>query len=1504
MEDEEKRKADSHSGGYVEDAEENTLDLSHMLPDVKDFNDSVVEILNTTNSTEKKSWISLSDNDFETISTQSLTNLQVLTNIVSLDLSNNHLTHISPDFFHKLSTNLLFLNLSHNDFPTIPEGISALRTLRSLDLSFNLIEALPPWISTLSTHIEELRIIGNPLRSLPHSDSLLLRTGPQCFPLTTHAILQHAANLTSPGEWSSGYLVSIGNDQSLKTALLRLITTNKSIEEPTTLSPFLATRVPVGSTLSPLQDLTIYDMRAEIVDHVHPLPRLFSSSGTCAVLAVCSCSGAKKELTAAAVASLANKVLRPLAAAASTGSSGHYPRVVLVLEALPQGVNGGWVEENVVPLLCVRPHAVFVWRGGKSAGKESGEALRGLVKDALLNGIEWRHGVLGCVGALSNFVRRMRVEKGFVSGAEVCRWAKQCYIDDDYVPIAISTLWRSGELFVFAGDGNYNAEENAVVDYANAEVFLSPGLLADVVLTLRNAIARKRMDAIMRKSDLLTFWRRCDIPVSPSLLEAWERLGIIFCGRERDLKSGTKNRPGTAPDDVWTLLPWAENSVAINVRWPAHVPKSVQHFQRVFKINADRESGEHSVDRTLQRVFNRAALLAAELVPGVLPRWQQIQQGGQQQHVSGGGSGMGQPQRTNNGSGSSDGSGAGMSATFSAITDSAVFCWPDGVTALISLEKIPGDAAADVVLSLRCLEGVTPGAVAPRLRALSTAIALSVAGAPRASLRRVVLVCPHCLSVRNEFFSRTEFPAEVVCSAADLEAGSSKGSTTGTGEKASTILKCNTFSAVPSIKLSEIAPDIAAMSPPERAQFLSDLAAAPSSVPHLTTTFDAAAAAISAPSSTSSTGGSEEFYLGLLRAYPVTLDGQIPVQLPRNHRRGGLAKVTCATSAGPGLFAVGTESGHVVVWSEAKSSFVGCWRASCLRGAVTALAYWGGCLWVATDELRDTGLVRVWSATHQRCLSTVYAPAFFADAPPLRPPTSLTVVADAYVCGALPPIDARGDRGILALWDARTFGLAYAIEVGYGGPQCVHYSASRHALYVGTRGGVVVEYDATAGFSETSSIRACAPNPVLAVCEAGGRLWCACAPTGLVRAYDLSERQFLTLGYAESAAEARIAPDLDHRATTLLPRLLCGRFLCGGNAVGRVCLWDTVALRPHLLHRPLSLHNLATPVVALLPGAVSDTVWVADATSTLSVLAGPVPLALGEQSGAIVPDILAAPHHWGFALSDGPFLSSMEKAVFDVRARLTTFETETVAGILRDKPRSEGAGAGAGKKRNELPAFLRPVARAASAEENEEKREEDLPACVAFKKYLRFLMIEYIADQLCIRKICAAGRGENLTGLLFAGIGQQPYEIASQAENKYFISRFNDVIDAADVLTAIVAYTYGEFFARLTEDSAYLLAQSILEVVASADKVRGAPQSTLAEFTLAALFSSKLEREPVTLATVNHRVSWSDIDVLQRSGIRLDNGDKYAFPDVQLPENFPFRRSTDFQAKALGMVKI
>lgn len=1439
-----------------------TLDLSHVLPNEKDLNDSLIDILNSTNNTDKKSWMSLSDNSFETINTPNLTKLELLNNIMSLDLSNNNLSQINPLFFQKISPGLLFLNLSHNNFTTIPDGIPSLTSLKTLDISFNLIESVPPWLSTLSTHIEDIRIIGNPLRSLPHTDSLLLRTGPQCFPLTTHSIIQYATSLTTPTEWTSGCIVSIGNDQPLKTALLRIITSNKAIEEPTPLSPLLATRVTVGNSLTPLQDLTIYDMRGEITDSVHPLPRLFSSSKTCVILAVCSCSEAKKEFTGKAVAGIANKVLRPL-----LGPEGQNARVVLVLEAIPQGFDNEWVESNVIPLLCVRPYSYFVWNNSKSVRKECSDSLRLLVKNAIMNDMEWRSGVLGCTNALSLFVKRMRMEKSFIKGKELCNWARKCYINDDYIPTAISTLWHSGELFLFSNDNNYSPLKNTFANFDDVDVFLSPSLLADVVLTLHNALTRKRMDAIMYKSELLTFWRRCDIPASPSLLQAWQRIGIIFCGRERE--------PGA---DVWTLLPWADNSLAVNVRWPAHVPKSVQHFQRVFKISTD--EGEQAVDRVLRQVFNRAALLAAELVPALLPKWQQ-QHRRQNKHTTS----SGEP---------------AVSATFSTITDSVVLCWTDGVSALVSLEKVPGDNAAEVVVSLRCPENVKPSEAAPRLNAISTAvllgIALSVGDKNRVRLRRVAFVCPHCLSVHNEFFSRTEFLADIVCSAADAEANSSKGSISGNSEKVSTILKCNTFSAVPPIKLSEIAPDIVAMTRDERAQFLADFAVKSDMVPRLTTQFDGSIASIFAEhKARGNEDDREEFYLGLLRAYPVTSDGHIPVQVPNTHKHR-ISKVTCATPVGPGKFAVGTERGNVIVWSEAKSSYVTSWRACCQSGSVLALAYWGSCIWVATDELQETGLVRVWSLTHECCLCTLYAPAFFANPPPLKAPFSLTVVGDSYVCGAFQASDPKCISGMLTFWDVRTFGLSYAFEVGLGGPSYVHYSAALNTLFVGTRGGCVIGYDVANGFREIMSIRACVPNPVLAIFVTGDHIWCSCGPTGFVRAYDIKEKRFLTLGFSESASEARIAPDLDHRATVFLPQLLCGRFLCGGNSLGRICLWDTVAMRPHRLHRPLSLHNLSTPVVALLPGAISDTVWVADAVSNLSVLAGPVPLSLKTSVEEPPESILSVPHHWAFDVSLQPEMGDTEKMILEIRLRLGMYEMENVGVFIKEKKSASA------DQKSQLPAFLLPPSRAKSRIDEEEK-EEDLPACVAFKKFIRFLVIEYFSDQLCLRKIFTAGRGENALCMLFAGIGQ-PYKASKQVESMAFISRFSDVVDAAEVLAAIITYTYGEFFSKLTEDAAYLLAQTVLEIVSSEDGVENISQGTLAEHTIATLFFSKQEREPVSLPTTNHRITWKDIDVLQKSGIRLDNGDKYVFPDVELPENFPFRRSTESQAIALKMVKI
>ena len=1494
----------------TEETEVNTLDLSHTFPGEKDFGEPLIDILNTTNSSEQPAWVSLSDNEFETVVTPSLEKLEDLANIVSLDLSNNKITLLSPGLFHKLGYSLLFLNLSHNALSEVPDGITALSALKELDLSYNAIDAVPPSLAALEPHIEEIKLAGNPLRALPCSDALLLRTEMQCFPLSTYDVLQYAAGLTAPGEWGVGSLVVLGNDSGAQTALVRSVAELDSagIEGPTALSPVFAARVATGEgpllSVAHLHTLNVFNMLGEVVDGAAPLARVLSSVPGCVALAVCNCASvaAKKEAqVATAVATLANKVLRPL---------GAVPRVVLAFTGLPGVAGSGavdWVNTAVMPLLCTKPHAIVVLENKDSIAILQGALAAAFTEERVdekeEEGISaWRQGVPGSVCAFSLYVRRRRITSRVTTGKELREWARRCYIEDSDFPRAVDVLWRSGEIFIFSDtNGNALAGKSGSADIDNSVVFLSPGLLVDVVLTLRNALVRKRMDAALRVSDLLTFWRRCEVPVSPGLLHAWERLGIVRCGRKRSKigkaeKDGEEERKDDKIADAWALLPWADNSTAVNARWPAYVPKSVQHFQRIFRVTAPSE-------QALPEAFCRAVLLAAELVSS-------------QRAAMG----------SNSNSGTPGHEGTGVSATFSSITDTAVIWWQDGVRALVTLEKVPGDPSADITLTLRCPESAVgrPKIVALRLRALTTAVVLGVAlqsvtttngsgdcdgndGWSGVVLKKVTFVCPHCLAAKNEFFSRTEFSLEAVCSAAALDSDEESGNGGGSEPnraKSSTILKCNAFSAVPAVKARDVAPDIVAMSASERDAVLSDLTSLASGggsgcatiLSRLTAQFDTAVVSSKTGSDCDDNDeeedDEEEFYLGLLRAYPVTLDGQLP-------QRHGMAKVTCATSAGPGEFVAGTADGDVVLWSEAKSAFVGSWRVCCKRGAVTGLAYWGGCLWVATDELHSTGLVRVWSLTHRRCLCTVYAPAFFAGAPPLRSPSLLTVVADAYVCAALPPLDPHGERGMLVAWDVRTFGLSYAVEVGLGGPSCAHYSAEQRMLYVGTRSGCVVGYSTEDAFREVLTLRACAPHPVLAVSEAGGRLWCACGPTGLVRAYGLAEQRFLSTGFSESAAEARIATDLDHRATVLLPRLLCGRFLCGGNAVGRVCLWDTVAMRPHRLHRPLSLHNLAMPVVALLPGAVSDTVWVADASSSLSVLAGPVPLDLTPPPNADAAAILAAPHHWAYALACTGSVGTSEKGAFEIRARLGVFEADNVHDVLSEKPKALSQKPGSGMILP--PSLQRGARRAANGGDSED--EGELPACKVFKNFLRFLMVEYLSDQLCVRKICAAGKGDNMLGMLFAGI-DQPYRIPDQLAEMPYISRFGDVVDAAGVLTALVAYTYGEFLSKLTEEAAHRLAQSVLEIVARADTADDLPSSTLAEFTLAALFLTKPAREPVTLATVNHRVSWTDTDILQRSGIRVDNGDKFVFPDVQLPENFPFRRGTEFQARALNMVKV
>ena len=83
-----------------------------------------------------------------------------LTNMKSLNLSDNHLTEI-PDEISKL-TNLEVLILNNNQLKDLPESLGNLKKIKRLYLDLNLFEKLPDCIFTL-TNLEKIYFRGNPV---------------------------------------------------------------------------------------------------------------------------------------------------------------------------------------------------------------------------------------------------------------------------------------------------------------------------------------------------------------------------------------------------------------------------------------------------------------------------------------------------------------------------------------------------------------------------------------------------------------------------------------------------------------------------------------------------------------------------------------------------------------------------------------------------------------------------------------------------------------------------------------------------------------------------------------------------------------------------------------------------------------------------------------------------------------------------------------------------------------------------------------------------------------------------------------------------------------------------------------------------------------------------------------------------------------------------------------------------------------------------------------------
>ena len=92
--------------------------------------------------------------------------LSQLTQLQSLDLGNNQLTAL-PEWLGQL-TQLQKLNLSHNQLTALPEWLGQLTQLQKLNLSHNQLTALPEWLGQL-TQLQDLNLVENQLTALLES---------------------------------------------------------------------------------------------------------------------------------------------------------------------------------------------------------------------------------------------------------------------------------------------------------------------------------------------------------------------------------------------------------------------------------------------------------------------------------------------------------------------------------------------------------------------------------------------------------------------------------------------------------------------------------------------------------------------------------------------------------------------------------------------------------------------------------------------------------------------------------------------------------------------------------------------------------------------------------------------------------------------------------------------------------------------------------------------------------------------------------------------------------------------------------------------------------------------------------------------------------------------------------------------------------------------------------------------------------------------------------------
>ena len=103
--------------------------------------------------------LDLSENQIQEIPVD----IEVMCQLVRLSMERNHITRL-PVEIYKLD-HLEILELKENGLSVIPAGISNLTSLKILNLAHNQLTTLPKEITTMTLHLEELHLQGNPMSS-------------------------------------------------------------------------------------------------------------------------------------------------------------------------------------------------------------------------------------------------------------------------------------------------------------------------------------------------------------------------------------------------------------------------------------------------------------------------------------------------------------------------------------------------------------------------------------------------------------------------------------------------------------------------------------------------------------------------------------------------------------------------------------------------------------------------------------------------------------------------------------------------------------------------------------------------------------------------------------------------------------------------------------------------------------------------------------------------------------------------------------------------------------------------------------------------------------------------------------------------------------------------------------------------------------------------------------------------------------------------------------------